>query len=295
MAKKDEQEKTGTGVVATDAQEPKAVALLDSEDAGAGFEDMTQDELAMPFIIILQANSPQVMDGSGQEVPGAKAGMLFNTVTREIYEAKDKGVRFIPVHRAQQFIEWRKRDEGGGLVAVYDPTDPFVIEARKGAPRFGKIDLSKKKDHEDNELAETFNVPGLLIVDDEQLEPAVLSFTSTAIKHYKRWMTQASSIIGRDAENRRVKAPLFSHVYTLKTGMEENNEGQKWYGWRIGFANGNAEGSRLGLDHEWYKMAKGLRGAVMSGTAKPATESMPQAAEGGAAPDAPTPAKPGSF
>ena len=282
--------------VAVGEEQPKAVALVNRDDEGAGFEDMTQDELAMPFLIILQSGSPQVLEDSGKYVAGAKPGMFFNTVTQELYDGREKGVRFIPVHRAQQFIEWRKRDEGGGLVAVHAPEDPFVIEARKTGPRFGKIDLASKKGHEDNELAETFNVPGMLLVDDEQVEPCVLSFTSTAIKHYKRWMTQASSIMGRDAENKRARVPLFGHVYLLKTGMEENNDGQKWYGWRIGFASGTADASRLGQDHELYRQAKQLREAVMSGTARAATESLTQSeGNAGDAPDAPTPAKPGSF
>jgi len=59
---------------------------------GAGFEDTTTEDFAMPFLGILQDLSPAVKDGI---VEGAKIGMFINTATNELYDG-EKGIRAIP-------------------------------------------------------------------------------------------------------------------------------------------------------------------------------------------------------
>ena len=50
-----------------------------AEDANVGFEDLTQQDVAIPFFVLLQKMSPQL-----DSVEGAKAGQVFNTVTEEV-------------------------------------------------------------------------------------------------------------------------------------------------------------------------------------------------------------------
>ena len=46
------------------------------QDASTGLENMAQEDLALPFLKVLSQLSPEL-----ESVEGAKAGMIFNTVT----------------------------------------------------------------------------------------------------------------------------------------------------------------------------------------------------------------------
>lgn len=242
--------------------------VYDAEEVGAGFEDMTQEDLAIPFFAILQKGSPQVEEGGAAYIEGVKPGQFFNSVTKESFDGRDRGTRFIAVHHEHKFLRWKPRDEGGGLVSVHDANDEFVVKARKTGPKFGKLEV------EDGDLlAETFSVFGLLIKESGEYEPGILTFGSTQIKHYKRWMTQARSVTTRDAEGRRVTPPLYAHVYRLRTRLEQNKHGT-WFGFDIRFDGPNAEACRLKRDDELYLAAKSFRDLVVSGAAKANTDSL---------------------
>jgi len=59
-----------------------SVALF-GDDLQQGFENMTQEDMALPFVRILGQLSPQVTDGDAKFIDGAKPGMIYNTVTSE--------------------------------------------------------------------------------------------------------------------------------------------------------------------------------------------------------------------
>jgi len=65
------------------AKQNGSVALF-GNDLQKGFENMTQEDMALPFIRILGQLSPQVTDGDSKYVEGAKPGMIYNTVTSEV-------------------------------------------------------------------------------------------------------------------------------------------------------------------------------------------------------------------
>ena len=68
-------------------KESGSLALF-GDDAAKGFENMTQDDMALPFVRILGQLSPQVTDGDAKYIEGAKPGMIYNTVTSELYDGK---------------------------------------------------------------------------------------------------------------------------------------------------------------------------------------------------------------
>ena len=55
-------------------------------DANAGSQNMTQEDLALPFLKVLGQLSPEVNKRDGKYVEGAEPGMILNTVTNEIYD-----------------------------------------------------------------------------------------------------------------------------------------------------------------------------------------------------------------
>jgi hypothetical protein len=151
--------------VPLDELQRKSVAVIDkkptsiagySTDLGTGFEDMTQDDFAVPFVGILQKGSPQVEEENPRNVAGAKAGMFFNNVTNELYEGKTTGIVVIPVHRTRSIIEWIPTDDGGGLVNVFEPDAPEVKAVlAKAGKKFGKLKIGDNNDLVETGQAET--------------------------------------------------------------------------------------------------------------------------------------------
>lgn len=178
---------------------------------GVGFEGITSDDLSVPFLNILQSNSPQVVDN---EPEGSQPGMLYNTVTRELFTAKE-GVNFIPCHVDYAFVEWVPLNKGGGFVALHDPEGEVVDEAVRNndGQRFGKLQIGE------NELVETKYVYGLLLNEDstETNGFVVISFTSTKLKPLSDWRTAMWSLKGTP--------PIFSIRSRLKTVKQKNDFG----------------------------------------------------------------------
>ena len=97
-----------------------AVAVVNFEDdSGKGLGNIGHDDLALPFLKILGQLSPEVNKIDGKYVAGAEPGMIYNSVTGELFNG-EKGVNIIPCHYKLEYIEWRDRGEGSGApVAIH--------------------------------------------------------------------------------------------------------------------------------------------------------------------------------
>ena len=79
-----------------------AVNLFEA-DAAQGAQNISQEDLALPFLKILGQLSPEVNKRDGKYVDGAEPGKIINTVTNELYDNID----IIPCHYKRQYIEWQ--------------------------------------------------------------------------------------------------------------------------------------------------------------------------------------------
>ena len=80
------------------------------DHAGKGFENQTQDDVAFPFLTVLQGGEKGMED-----VVDAKPGKLFNTITRQLYDQ----VELVPAITEHCYVEWVPREKGGGFVGVH--------------------------------------------------------------------------------------------------------------------------------------------------------------------------------
>lgn len=197
--------------------------------AGAGFENMDSNDQVVPFVRMLQALSPEVAKKS-ERIEGARAGMFLNTATRDVFES----FVFVPVSTKQVYVEWRSRENGGGIVAQHEVRSQVVADARAKATRFNEL-----RTPEGNELIQTYYVAGLMLdgVDDCDGTPVMLTFTSSSIKSYK------SGIGGLMKFSRNT--PLFAHRLLIESAEMENDRGA-WSTWKIGPANPVAGNWRAG-------------------------------------------------
>lgn len=220
--------------------QPKGGAVVAAYDysayAGQGFESHTRDDYAVPFLGVLQSNSPLVETNAS-----AKAGLLVNTVTQDLYDGKE-GIIFIPVDTKHTVIEWKPRNLGGGFVAEHT-MDSALITKVKAEQEFGKW-RTVKGDENSNNLNETFSVYGIFVGPSGSPEQMIMSFSSTKIKTYKRWMTKARTVQVVLPDGRRINPPLFAHKYRVTSVSEKNAKGS-YYNFNIDFDGGNAEKCRL--------------------------------------------------
>ena len=67
-------------------QQAGAVAAINIEQfADSGFDNVDSKSLALPFLKVLGQLSPQVTQGDSQFNANARPGMIYNTVTDELY------------------------------------------------------------------------------------------------------------------------------------------------------------------------------------------------------------------
>lgn len=224
----------------------------------AGFEEMKSSDLSLPFISLLQPMSPQV-----DAEQGIHPGMLFNTVTGQAISGKE-GITFIACHKEVNFIEFVKRENGGGFIAAHPEGSPVIADAIKlnKGKRAAKYTLAN-----DHELIETHSVYGLILnAEGSEVEGfAVITFTSTKIKPCRNWMTALYTIKGRP--------PIFAARSVIKTEKQQNDKGT-FFNYKIEPLRGDWVKSLLNPVTEKHLLQEALtfREAITSGAAKASYE-----------------------
>lgn len=258
-------------------------------DAGAGVNEIGRDEAGIPFLKILQAQSPEVIGPDGK-IDGAVAGSLLNTGSQELGET----VTIVPAVRQHVFVEWRPRKKGGGIVAVHEKGSNIVQaavaeceeaiaagdESRKpggGTRRYGEYYTP-----EGNDLVETFYVFAVVLVDDEPAGFVVIPFSSTGIKKYKKsFINRVRYCLVDNGAGKKVTPPMFAHRVNIGTTQEQNDDGT-WFNYDIKFAvDNNVQQSLMTPDHAGFLAARELKAMVETGEAKADTDNAGSASSDG--------------
>jgi hypothetical protein len=189
-------------------------------DAGQGFENVSIKDVAIPYLAILQSNSPQVKKGPAH-IDGAEEGHVLHTVRQLTIDPEKIHVRVVNCGFQKRWVEWKDRDLGGGFVATYK-TDEILRKCSKNEK--GKFTLSNG-----NLVVETAYHFVLLVADDGSYEQAVISMASTQLKKSRRLMSQLMSLKLKRGDQ-TLDAPMFSHTFDVKTVMETKDT-NSWFGW----------------------------------------------------------------
>ena len=194
-------------------------------DAGVGQETLTSHDLSIPYIYILQSNSPQINKRHGKYVEGAEIGMFFNNVTQEIWDG-EKGIYVILCAYQKRFTEWVPRDKGGGLVMDHGSDDSILKNTSKN---------EKKKDvlSNGNEIVAS-GTHYIILYDPEtgKTGKAVISLSSTQLKKSRTWNSLWTGIQLKNKEGRFFTPPCFYNIWKITTVPESNDQGN-WMGFKI--------------------------------------------------------------
>lgn len=257
--------------VAKKEEKSTALAAPDyGEYKGEGFEGTTASDLSIPFISVLQNNSPIVEDN-----PEAEAGMLYNTVTGELIDGED-GTIFQPCYKERLYTEWVPYDDGGGFVGIHTPDSDIVKNALVVVEGNKFADLKNGE----NDLVETHYVYGNLLDKDgkEVVAFAVMAMTSTKIKVCRDWFTSMYMIKGQP--------PLFANRARLQT-VKQKKDKFTFYNFKITPIGNSWAESLIDPKSEDGKAllqaGKEFKDMVTSGIAKAAFETQESASGGSAA------------
>jgi len=228
-----------------------AIAISNFEvDSGKGLGKLTQEDLALPFLKILGQLSPEVNKRDGKYVKGAEPGMIFNSVTGELYDGA-KGIQVVPCHYKLEYIEWRDRGEGSGApVAIHSSSSDIMTKTTRDA---------SFKDRLPNGNYVERTASHFVIVNGQTPSTALIAMKSTQLKISRKWNSMMAGIRLK-GKNGLFTPASFSHIYQLKTIQQSNDKGT-WFGWEV---------SKIGpvQDTTLYQQAKTFTENVSKGDVK---------------------------
>jgi len=225
-------------------------ANMFEDDAAKGLGAIGQEDLALPFLKILGQLSPEVNKRDGKYVEGAEPGMIYNSVSGELYDGV-KGIDVIPCFYKLEYIEWKDRGEGlGAPVAIYDSSSDIMSKTTPDA---------NYKDRLPNGNYIEKTASHFVIVAGDSPSTALISMKSTQLKISRKWNSMMSGIKMKGANGMFTPAS-FSHIYKLKTTQMSNDKGT-WFGWEV---------SKVGpvTDKGLYDQAKGFSDSISKGSVK---------------------------
>ena len=188
-------------------------------DAGVGLENITTEDMQIPFIRIIQALSPQLQKDDPLYIKGAEQGDIFNTVSQEIYK-QDEGVIVVPAFFEKKFLEFQLRSSGGGFVRELAADDKDITMTS----REGTIELLPNG----NELVRTHQHLVIAQSADGTIAPSVLDMKKTQLKVSRRWNTLKNSARLPSG----ALMPIYGTAWQLTTVLEANDQG-KWFNYKL--------------------------------------------------------------
>ena len=220
------------------------------DDAAKGLGNIGQQDLALPFLKILGQLSPEVNKRDGKYVEGAEPGMIYNSVSGDLYDGA-KGIDVIPAFYKLEYVEWKDRGEGaGGPVSVHDSSSDIMSQTKADA---------NYKDRLPNGNYVEKTASHFVIITGDSPTTALISMKSTQLKISRKWNSMMSGIKLK-GKNGLFTPASFSHIYRLKTTQMSNDKGT-WFGWDV---------SKAGpiTDTGLYQQAKTFSESISKGSVK---------------------------
>ena len=213
-------------------------------DANQGAQNISQEDLALPFLKVLGQLSPEVNKRDAKYVEGAEPGKIINTVTNELFDE----IKIIPCHYKRQYIEWQDRGTSTGApVAIHEASSDIVSQTTRGKDYKDRLPNGNYLDN----TAQHF-----VLALGKTPQTALISMKGTQLKVSRKWNSMMMGI-KMQGKNGLFTPPTYSHIYSLKTVQMSNDKGT-WFGWDV---------TKVGpvTDKSFYDMAKTFATSVGKG------------------------------
>ena len=239
------QQATSNKVTKKESNLPSASLFI--QDAGMGLENMDKDDLALPFLKLLQTSSDETKKKHANYVEGAESGMFYNTVTKRLYNG-EKGIEVIPCFYKLTFPEW----------APFERKEGRPVHPDRGAEILSQTKKDGNKDvlSNGNQIIKTAN--HFVIINGTRPEKALMSMKSTQLKVSRGWNSLIKDEFEMD-NGKAVPAPSFSRIYKLRS--VENTGSFTWHGYAIALL-------RKVDNTDVYQLAKEFHNSLKTSNAK---------------------------
>lgn len=175
-----------------------------------GNEEVKSSDMVLPRLELVQAQSP-IKDTNDE----AREGMLFNSVTQELY---GDYAYFVPVYYRMEYLIWQNADEGGGFHGAYPSEDAARVAMKRIQEDDPKLIGDGKNGKPMLEVVDTPIHYGLRVEPEGTSEQIVISMPKTKAKVSRRWNSMIQ-IAGGDR---------FGRVYKISSFTDENKQGKKF-------------------------------------------------------------------
>ena len=169
-----------------------------------GNENVSSEHISVPRVKLLQKMNHEVDPNHSEYLEGAKEGDFINTVTGENYGSS---MYVVNVHFKEEYVVWRKRTEGGGLVGNFT--------TRKEAEDHLEDNGLKVEEHD---VTQT-QIHTLLRLDEKTAEisdiPFLFDCASSKLKVSREWNTK----IMKQGGDR------FSYLWKMSSVPQSNAKG----------------------------------------------------------------------
>ena len=232
-------------------KESGQVATLDFvKDSGMGLENIYKEDLALPFLKLLQSGSYETKKKHAKYVEGAEPGMFYNTVTKKLYDG-EKGIEVIPVYYKMTYPEWAPFEKAEGR-PVHNDRGPEIMSQTT------QNDRNKDMLANGNEIIKTAN--HFVIILGNKPEKALMTMKTTQLKTSRQWNSLIENEFESDpSSGKSVPAPRFSRIYKLNS--VENSGSFSWHGYSVSLLR-KVDNASL------YQMAKEFYGSLKRGQQK---------------------------
>ncbi|MAK51094.1 hypothetical protein [Marinobacter sp.] len=243
---------------AVQKKEATEVAVLDTSmfEADADFNtgDLSSDDLALPFIDIIQATSSKHLKG----IKGSVPGMMVNVVSSQTYPG-DEGMIVVPCAYQRRFLEWVERGENSTVTGK-----KHAYPLNKWAPEDKDRPTTEKRDGDNFDwipgqnhyVEETFYHYVLVLEEDGRHTPALFSMSRTQGKKSKKWNSMVASQV-MQGKNGSFQPPRFAYTYNVVV-VEESSDQNNWYGFDVKL-------HEQVKDPNVYAAAKAFANSIMQG------------------------------
>ena len=203
-----------------------SIASVGEDLADKGFEQMGAKDLALPFLKVLGQLSPQVTQGDPAFIPEARPGMIFNSVTQDLFDGT-KGIEVVPCYYKLEYLEWPDRQEGANAPAATHSADSNILAQTT------RDDQNLDRLPNGNYVQETASHFVIRVSEGIPQESALMSMKATQRKKSKMWNCMMRSVKEKRSDGKGFYTPaMFTQRYLLTTVLEKNAKGT-WYGWKI--------------------------------------------------------------
>ena len=219
--------------------------ILFRDDANRGFENVTQDSLALPIMKLLQNGSGEAQKRNQNYVEGAEPGMFLNTVTKKLYDG-EKGLNVIPCYYKMEYQEWAEFGTGSGRPENIFAADSDILTKTTK-------DGSKDRLSNGNYILTVHQNYVIIVSDNGSAETALISMSSSQGKIARKWQSLQMSQTMND-EQGAFTPSSWSYIYHLSSVLN-TGKGNQWYGYNVSLVGPNDNA-------ELYKRAKAFHDSL---------------------------------